>query len=110
MIRLGDDIVNIPENSFNYSGLIHNYPNPFNSSTTISFSVEGSDKNTNINIYNFHGQIIKTLMDKKLKAGLHQAVWDGTNDSDNPVSSGIYFYKMKHGDKYTGFKKMILLR
>lgn len=110
MIRLGDDIVNISENSFNYSRLIHNYPNPFNSSTTILFSIEHFDKNTLITIYNFNGQIIKTLINKKLETGPHQIVWDGTDDSGNSVSSGIYFYKMKHGDKYTGFKKMILMK
>ncbi len=86
------------------------YPNPFNQSTTISFSVEGSDKNIQITIHNFSGQKIKTLVDKKLNAGKHQVIWNGTDDSGNQVSSGIYFYKMKHGDKYTGFKKMILMK
>ena len=90
--------------------LLGNFPNPFSSSTTISFSVEDSDKNTMITVYNFNGQKIRTLVNKKLSAGTHQIVWDGTNDSGNPVSSGIYFYKMVCGDKYTGFKKMILMK
>lgn len=90
--------------------LSQNFPNPFNSSTTISFSVENSDKNTNITIHNFNGQKIKTLVDKRLQVGYHQVVWDGTNDFSNPVSGGIYFYKMECGDKYTGLKKMILMK
>jgi hypothetical protein len=110
VIRLGDDMVNISENSFNYSGLIQNYPNPFNSSTTISFYVEDSDKNTNITIYNFNGQKVKTFVEKKINSGMHQAVWDGTDDSGNPIPAGVYFYKMDCGDKYTGFKKMILIK
>lgn len=90
--------------------LSQNFPNPFNSSTTISFSVEDNEKNTMITIYNFNGQKIKTLVDKKLQVGSHQVVWDGTDYSGNAVSSGIYFYKLECGDKYTGFKKMIMMR
>ncbi|OYT11720.1 MAG: hypothetical protein B6I19_10935, partial [Bacteroidetes bacterium 4572_114] len=90
--------------------LSQNFPNPFSSSTIISFSVESSIRNTLITIYNFNGRKIKTLVDKKLNAGKHQAIWDGTDDSGNPVSSGIYFYRMKHGDKYTGFRKMVLMK
>ena len=109
--KYNDDWVNVEEN--NPSFLLEdmeNFPNPFNTSTTISFSVEDSDKNTTITIYNFNGQKIKTLVDKKLSAGTHQIVWDGTDYSGNAVSSGIYFYKMGCGDKYTGFKKMILMK
>ena len=89
--------------------LLGNFPNPFNSLTTISFSVENSDRNTVINIYNFYGQKIKTLVDKKLNAGSHQVVWDGTNSMGNPVSSGIYFYKMQN-NSLNETKRMILLR
>jgi len=92
------------------TGLTGNYPNPFNTSTKIKFTTVDTDKNTNITIYNLNGQKIKTLINKKLYDGKHSVVWDGTNDSGNTVSSGIYFYKMKYGDKYTGFKKMILMK
>ena len=109
--KYNDDWVNIEENNPSFSlEDIENHPNPFNKSTTISFSVEGSDKNTNITIYNFNGQKIKTLVDKRLSAGTHQIVWDGTDYSGNAVSSGIYFYKMECGNKYIGLKKMILMK
>lgn len=110
MIRLGDDIVNISENSFNYSGLIQNYPNPFNSSTTISFYVEDPDNNTNITIYNLNGQKIKTLVNKKLNTGTHQAVWDGTTDTGKPVGSGIYFCILNINNKPTSTKKLLFLK
>ena len=91
-------------------GLTGNFPNPFSSTTTIKFKIADSDKNTNISIYNFNGQKIKTLVDKKLNTGTHQIVWNGTDYSGNAVSGGIYFYKIECGDKYTGLKKMILMK
>ena len=106
--NVGIENENMSVSSMN--SLSQNYPNPFNTKTTIQFTTEDSDKNTNITIYNFNGQKIKTLVDKKLSAGTHQIVWDGTDYSGNAVSGGIYFYKIECGDKYTGFKKMILMK
>ena len=97
-----DDIV--PE----VAGLLVNFPNPFKSTTIINFSVENSDKNTTITIYNLNGQKIKTLVNKKLNAGMHQAVWDGTTDTGKPVGSGIYFYQLNFNNKPILTKKMIL--
>jgi photosystem II stability/assembly factor-like uncharacterized protein len=98
------------------TGLNTNYPNPFNPETTISFSVtqnaasgfDGSSFVT-LEIYNIKGQKVKTLVDEEMAAGQHSVVWNGTDDSDKSVSSGIYYYKMKSGD-YTSTKKMILMK
>ena len=89
--------------------LSQNCPNPFNIKTTIQFTTADSDNNTNITIYNFNGQKIKTLVNKKLNEGTHQVVWDGTDDSGNPLSSGIYLYKMQNNN-INETKRMILLR
>ncbi|MCK4677546.1 MAG: T9SS type A sorting domain-containing protein, partial [Bacteroidales bacterium] len=86
---------------------LSNYPNPFKHSTTISFSLPENTKNAEIIIYNFKGQKIKQYSIKSFQSSI---VWDGTGDSGNPVSVGIYFYKMKYGNKSTGFKKMILTK
>ena len=91
------------------NSLSQNYPNPFNPETTIKFTTTDSDKNTEIIIFSFNGQKIKTLVDKKLESGLHEVVWDGTDNSGNPVSSGIYFYKMQN-NSLNETKRMILLR
>ncbi|MCK5170355.1 MAG: T9SS type A sorting domain-containing protein, partial [Bacteroidales bacterium] len=109
MIRLGDDIVNIPENSFNYSDLIYNYPNPFKDLTTITF-VLGTDCFFKLEIFDNYGKKIRNLINERQTAGKHSVVWDGTNDSGNQVSSGLYFYKINQDDKHTGFKKMILIK
>ncbi|MBT4576705.1 MAG: T9SS type A sorting domain-containing protein [Candidatus Cloacimonetes bacterium] len=86
-----------------------NYPNPFNPETTISFSIIESTKNTEIVIYNLKGQKIKTLVNEVLSAGNHWVVWDGTDDYDKKVSSGVYLYKMEVGN-YLETKKMILMK
>ncbi len=100
-----DEVIEVPA-SFS---LNQNYPNPFNPTTTIKFNTENTEKNTEIVIYNIKGQKVKSLVNEKLDAGAHQVVWDGTNDSGKPVTSGIYFYKMKSGN-YTSTKKMILVK
>ena len=89
--------------------LFGNYPNPFNPETTISFSVAQTSSFVTIDIYNIKGQKVKALINDKFDAGAHQVVWDGKDNSGKPVSSGIYFYKIK-ASNYTSTKKMILMK
>lgn len=88
--------------------LAQNYPNPFNPQTTIKFSLAKRGKVT-IQIYNVLGQKIKTLIDAVKPAGAYSIVWDGKNDIGLPVSSGVYFYKMKSAD-FVEVRKMLLLK
>ncbi|NQV18847.1 MAG: T9SS type A sorting domain-containing protein [Armatimonadetes bacterium] len=87
-----------------------NYPNPFNPETTISFSLKELS-HVSLEIYNIRGQKVKTLIDDELEAKYHAVVWNGRDDSDRAVSSGVYFYKFKtkSGD-YTSYKKMLLMK
>ncbi|MDH4222265.1 MAG: S8 family serine peptidase [candidate division Zixibacteria bacterium] len=95
--------------------LSQNYPNPFNSITTIPFSlkVQGStfkeSTHTSLVIYNILGQKVRTLLDKEMMPGIHQAVWDGKDGRDNTVTSGIYFYRLET-ENYTQTKKMVFLK
>ncbi|RLC49509.1 MAG: hypothetical protein DRZ79_05875, partial [Candidatus Cloacimonadota bacterium] len=87
-----------------------NYPNPFNSSTTISFELSTKNaKNTKIEIYNVKGQKVKTLLNEHLANGKHSVIWFGLNDDNIPVNSGIYFYKIKVGNIKT-VKRMLFLK
>jgi len=86
-----------------------NYPNPFNPTTIISFSVAKTSSLVNLEIYNLKGQKIKTLVNEILSAGNHSIVWNGTDDKEKPVASGAYLYKMKTGN-YVSTKKMILMK
>jgi len=97
--------------------LLGNYPNPFNPSTTISFTLNTDNiDDTKIEIYNLKGQKVKTLSvimspSTQLRTGLVEgsATWNGTDDNNHPVSSGIYFDKLKTGD-FEQTKKMILMK
>ncbi len=89
--------------------LLHqNYPNPFNPTTNINYSLKENSK-VSLNIYNIKGQKVKQLVSDQLSTGQHSVIWNGKDDSGKPVSSGIYFYKLKTGT-YEKTKKMILLR
>ncbi|MFO7896570.1 MAG: agmatine deiminase family protein [Candidatus Cloacimonadales bacterium] len=89
--------------------LHHNYPNPFNPTTTISFNLGSGDNATELTIYNLKGQKITQLLNEQLPAGKHSVVWDGTDASGSSVASGVYFYKLSNGD-FVDNKKMILLK
>ncbi len=88
--------------------LKRNYPNPFNPATTIAFSLAGEQR-VRISIHNIKGQTMKNILDEILPVGMHDVIWNGKNDHDLEVSSGIYFYKMET-DSYTEKRKMLLLR
>ena len=85
-----------------------NYPNPFNPETTISFEIPKTD-NVSLQIYNLKGQLIRTLVNDYLPAGKQSIVWNGTDNNNQPVASGVYLYKIKTG-KYNKSAKMLLLK
>ncbi len=85
-----------------------NYPNPFNPTTTIQYALPKRAKVT-IDIYNILGQKVRRLVDETQPAGTHTIVWDGKNESNQAVSTGLYFYRVRTGD-HEESKKMILLK
>ncbi|MCF7911568.1 MAG: T9SS type A sorting domain-containing protein [Candidatus Cloacimonetes bacterium] len=89
--------------------MVNNFPNPFNPSTTISFSLQ-NDASIELLIYNLKGQKIKTLNSGNYLKGTHSILWNGKNNSDNPVSSGIYLYKLEVNGKTEARNKCLLLK
>ena len=73
---------------------LHNYPNPFNPETTISY-VLSKASDVEIDIYNLKGQKVKSLIKDYQQEGNHKVAWNGNNDLGNQVSSGVYFSKIK---------------
>ncbi|MCD6162870.1 MAG: S8 family serine peptidase [candidate division Zixibacteria bacterium] len=88
--------------------LNQNYPNPFNAHTIISFNLDISSK-ISLDIYDILGRQVKSLASDFQKAGKHSIVWDGRNDNNSKVSSGVYFYRLKAGEKLA-VKRMVYLR
>jgi len=106
-----DPLVQLPE-SFE---LNQNFPNPFNPSTTISYTIRtrgsiGSEPyRTQLDIFNLLGRKVKTLVDKVQSPGTYTVQWQGDTDSGSKVASGIYFYRLILGPE-TQTKKMMLLK
>lgn len=84
------------------------YPNPFNPQTTIKFDLPKGDF-IKIDIFNVKGQKVKTLLNSNLDAGVHQVVWNGTDDNNKELSSGVYFSKITHSGQ-TSVNKMLLMK
>ncbi len=84
------------------------YPNPFNPTTTISYSLQ-TEALVEINVYNVKGQLVKQLRKETVPAGNHKVVWNGKNSAGQNCSSGLYFCKMQTG-KTTLTKKMMLIK
>ena len=88
--------------------LNQNYPNPFNPTTTIKYALPKSVQ-VDLTIYNILGQKIKTIVSDIQRAGYKKLTWDGTNDMNIKVASGIYIYRLKAGD-FVSQKKMVFLK
>jgi len=89
--------------------LLGNYPNPFNPSTTISYTLANSAR-TEIVIYNQKGQKIKTLLQAEKSAGQYETVWNGKDQDNNQVTSGIYLYQLQVDGKTVAREKMMLIK
>lgn len=111
LVRLGvsisveDDQSGVP---IEYT-LQQNFPNPFNPSTTIRYSIPHAD-DVQLSIFNVMGQLVRNLVGEKNIPGTHSAVWDGRNNNGRFVSSGNYFYTLKVGDKVLFSRRMLLLK
>jgi len=88
--------------------LSQNFPNPFNATTEISFSVL-TPSHVKIAIYNLLGQRVRGLTDREYSPGVHHVRWDGRDSSNVPVASGVYLYRMTT-DAGAITKRMALLR
>ncbi|MBN1561892.1 T9SS type A sorting domain-containing protein [candidate division KSB1 bacterium] len=96
-----------PETPRAYS-LSRNYPNPFNPSTTISYSLPEKSEMI-LNIYDIHGKLIRTLVTGLRPAGTHTVTWDGADDAGELAPSGIYLYRMTAGS-FVKTERMTLLK
>jgi hypothetical protein len=83
--------------------ILPNYPNPFNPSTTIRYSLPDASHVT-LNIYDITGRLVEQLVNQNTPAGYHTVTWDASG-----YSSGIYFARMQAGD-FVKTQKMVLMK
>jgi len=92
-----------------YTNFLHaNYPNPFGPATTIAFSLAKAGP-VSLKIYNAKGQLVKTLLTNQKSAGKHSIVWDGRNNENRAVATGLYFYRLETPG-YAKTRKMMMLK
>ena len=96
--------------------ILSNYPNPFNPETTISFETTNLHELAQIEIYNIKGQQIRTIdchiepVEVGNSSNSYSVIWNGTDQNNQPVASGIYFYQLNIDDKIIASKKCLLLK
>ena len=112
--RLGDNSITSVDDEYNNStvegfGLVSNYPNPFNPTTTIEFTLLEQSL-VKVEVYDILGSKVSTLIDnQELSAGQKRLVWNGKNDKGVQMVSGTYIYRISSG-KFSVSNKMMLLK
>ena len=88
---------------------LHNYPNPFNPTTTIRYALEEAAP-VRLEIYNLLGQLTRTLVAEHQDAGRYAVPWDATDERGRLVSAGIYFMHLQVGSQRSQIEKMLLIK
>jgi lysophospholipase L1-like esterase len=88
--------------------LKQNYPNPFNPATTITYQLP-EKSHVLISIYSLRGELIRRLVNRTKARGTHKVRWDSKDENGQPVSGGIYFYRISAGT-FTRNMKMVVLK
>lgn len=97
----------IPFIPLEYS-LSQNFPNPFNPTTSIQYTLSHSAE-TKLEIFNILGQKVRTLVNEFQKIGTYSIFWDGTDESGKGISSGVYYYRLK-ANSFSSVKKMTFVK
>lgn len=103
--ELGLEEITIPKSIPQLS----NYPNPFNPTTKIEFSIHNNSI-IELSIFNIKGQIIKTVVNNQFPSGDHSIIWNGDDENGKSVASGIYYYKLNVNGKTEAVNKCLLLK
>jgi hypothetical protein len=103
--------INEPSSSSTSLQLLRSAPNPFQTSTIISYviPVGAEDSPALLRIYDPVGRLVRTLVQTPRPSGSHTVLWDGTNQAGTPVAGGVYFYQLKLNERVQT-KSLILVR
>jgi hypothetical protein len=99
-----DDEVQYPVTAFQ----MRNYPNPLNPETTISYSLPVKGQ-VCLAIYNSKGQLVRRLLNEPQAKGNHTLTWNGKDNADHSVASGLYLCRITSAGKHES-RKLLLLK
>jgi len=88
--------------------LRQNYPNPFNPETTILYELPRASQ-VEVVIFNLLGEKVRVLLNQPQQAGQHRLLWNGRDENEKSVPSGVYFYRLQAGE-FVQTRKMILMQ
>lgn len=88
--------------------LRNNYPNPFNPTTNISFSI-AENSFVSLEIYNLLGERVRSLVNESFAKGNYSTIWNARDDFGNKVNSGVYIYRLV-ADDFVHSKRMVLMK
>ena len=104
-----DPVSDAPELTIASARLHPCYPNPFNPSTTLSFTLP-EEQAVSLDIFDMSGRLVRRLLvDEQSRPGRHEVVWNGRDDSGRAVSTGTYLYRLRSGD-FSQSRRMVLLK
>ncbi len=98
----------VEENARPLALTVSNFPNPFNPSTAISFTLPAPGR-VSLTVYDITGRRVRELVSESLSAGVHTTVWDGKDERGESVASGVYISRLTMG-KFSATGKMLLVR
>ena len=104
MIALAIELIGLPQEA----SLGANYPNPFNSETTIPYAV-GTRGPVTMRLFDINGQLIRKLVDSIQEPGQYKAFWDGRDTNGTSVSTGVYLLQLRT-DAYRETQKIMLMK
>lgn len=108
LVQIDDDQYNSTKNFL----VTQNFPNPFNSTTLIRYQLPINGK-VMVKIFNYQGQLVRTLENQEVAAGIHEIIWDSQDQNGTEVASGMYFLQVTFENdnlKINGMKKMVFLQ
>ncbi len=89
--------------------LLPNYPNPFNPSTHVRFELP-REAHVVVRVKNLRGRVVRTLFSGSANAGSHDLLWDGRNELQQEVPSGLYICTLRVNGEAVATRKMLLVR
>jgi hypothetical protein len=88
-------------------GLVGAHPSPFSSTSSVMYAVEARDV-VSLKVHDSSGRVVRTLLEGTEVPGVHEVTWDGRDDVGRDLPSGVYFYTLSSGARFSSLKSVLL--